>query len=175
MGLGGYLAGRSEIEHYDSEYAREEKEIREVPHKEEAEIVEIFEPYGLDREAITPLLASLKANPPQWVEFMMKYELGLEKPDASRTWISALTIGGSYFIGGLVPLIPYMAVQSSYTALYISIGCTLFVLLVFGFVKGLLLGVSHPVRSAFEMMVVGAAASAVAFGIAKAMPQPGIN
>ncbi|KAI8609021.1 VIT family-domain-containing protein, partial [Chytriomyces sp. MP71] len=95
MGLGGYLAGRSEIEHYDSEYAREEKEVRDVPHREEQEICEIFEPYGLDRDALEPLLNGLKANPTQWVEFMMRYELNLEKPDASRTWISALTIGGS--------------------------------------------------------------------------------
>ncbi|KAI8616541.1 Ccc1 family [Chytriomyces sp. MP71] len=172
MGLGGYLAGRSEIEHYDSEYAREEKEVRDVPHREEQEICEIFEPYGLDRDALEPLLSGLKANPTQWVEFMMRYELNLEKPDASRTWISALTIGGSYFVGGLVPLIPYMAVQNSYTALYISIGCTLLVLLIFGFVKGIMLGVAHPIRSGFEMMLVGAAASAVAYGIARSMPQP---
>ncbi|KAJ3030515.1 UNVERIFIED_CONTAM: hypothetical protein HDU68_008803 [Siphonaria sp. JEL0065] len=172
MGLGGYLAGRSEIEHYESEYAREQKEIIEVPEKEEAEIMEIFEPYGMSKESITPLLNVLKANPTQWVEFMMKYELNLEKPDGSRVWISALTIGGSYFIGGLVPLIPYMCVQDSYTALYISIGCTLLVLFIFGFVKGKVVGVASPLRSALEMMIVGGVASGAAFGIAKAMPQP---
>ncbi|KAI9333668.1 VIT family-domain-containing protein [Obelidium mucronatum] len=172
MGLGGYLAGRSEIEHYESEYAREQKEIVEVPEKEEAEILEIFEPYGMSKESITPLLDVLKANPTQWVEFMMKYELNLEKPDPSRVWVSALTIGGSYFMGGLVPLIPYMLIADSYMALYYSIGCTLLVLLVFGFVKGKLVGVNSPTRSAFEMMFVGAAASAAAFWIAKAMPQP---
>ncbi|KAI9349527.1 putative membrane protein [Obelidium mucronatum] len=172
MGLGGYLAGRSEIEHYDSEYAREEKEVREVPEREEEEILEIFEPYGLDRAALEPLLGNLKAHPTQWVEFMMKYELNLEKPDGSRVWISALTIGGSYFMGGLVPLIPYIVIQDSLTALYVSCGCTLLVLFIFGFVKGRVVGVSSPLRSALEMMFVGGAASAAAFGIAKAMPRP---
>ncbi|KAJ3071273.1 hypothetical protein HDU98_005583 [Podochytrium sp. JEL0797] len=172
MGLGGYLAGRSEIEHYDSEYAREEREVRDVPEKEEAEILEIFEPYGLDQEAIQPLLNKLKANPTEWVEFMMKYELNLEKPEWSRTWISALTIGGSYFCAGLVPLVPYMVVAEATTALYISVGCTLFVLLVFGYVKAILIGVNTPIRSAIEMMFVGACAGGAAYGIAKAMPQP---
>ncbi|KAJ3083204.1 DUF125-domain-containing protein [Rhizoclosmatium globosum] len=172
MGLGGYLAGKSEIEHYDSEYAREAKEIREVPEREEAEIVEIFEPYGLDRESIEPLLVKLKANPEQWIEFMMKFELNLEKPDSSRVWVSALTIGGSYFMGGLVPLIPYMVVPDSYTALTISILSTLVVLFIFGYFKAKLLGVTKPLKSAFEMMLVGACASGAAYGIAKAMPQP---
>ncbi|ORY52072.1 DUF125-domain-containing protein [Rhizoclosmatium globosum] len=172
MGLGGYLAGQSEIEHYNSEYAREEREVREVPHHEEAEIVELFEPYGMDRKSIEPLLSKLTANPKVWVEFMMKYELNLEKPDASRVWISALTIGGSYFMGGLVPLIPYMVVSNSTIAFYISIGVTLVVLFIFGFVKGRLLGVLSPIRSAFEMMLIGGLASSAAFGIAKAVPQP---
>ncbi|KAI9333667.1 VIT family-domain-containing protein [Obelidium mucronatum] len=172
MGLGGYLAGKSEIEHYESEYAREQKEVIELPEREEEEIIELFEPYELDRTALQPLLDVLKANPDKWVEFMMKYELNLEKPDPSRVWVSALTIGGSYFMGGLVPLIPYMIIEDSYTALYYSIVSTLLVLLVFGFVKGKLVGVNSPVRSALEMMIVGAAASGAAFWIAKAMPQP---
>ncbi|ORY52074.1 DUF125-domain-containing protein [Rhizoclosmatium globosum] len=172
MGLGGYLAGRSEIEHYDSEYIREETEVREVPERELEEIVEIFEPYGMDRQSLEPLLCKLKANPKQWIDFMMKFELNLEKPDGSRVWISALTIGGSYFMGGLVPLIPYMFVADSEIALNISIAVTLIVLFIFGFVKAKFLGVNTPFRSAFEMMVVGAVASGAAFGIAKAMPQP---
>ncbi|KAJ3076028.1 hypothetical protein HDU98_005977 [Podochytrium sp. JEL0797] len=172
MGLGGYLAGKSEIEHYDSEYAREEQEIIDVPEKEELEILEIFEPYGLGREALTPLLDILKANPTQWVEFMMKYELNLEKPDASRVWVSALTIGGSYFMGGLVPLVPYMLIENSETAMLYSIGVTLIVLFFFGYFKAIVMGVVHPIRSSFEMMLVGAIASGAAYGIAKAMPQP---
>ncbi|KAJ3346148.1 hypothetical protein HDU83_003353 [Entophlyctis luteolus] len=162
MGLGGYLAGRSELEHYDSEYKREQREIIEVPDREEDEI-----PYGMGRESVAPLIDALKSNPKMWVEFMMKYELNLEKPEASRTWISALTIGGSYFMGGLVPLIPYMLISDSYTALYISIGCTLVILFIFGYVKGQVIGVNSPLRSAVEMMFVGACASGAAFGIAK--------
>ncbi|KAJ3280430.1 hypothetical protein HDU76_009188, partial [Blyttiomyces sp. JEL0837] len=95
MGLGGYLAGRSEIEHYEAERKREFEEISEVPHREEAEIIDIFRPYGLDREGVEPLLRLLRADPEKWVEFMMKFELSLERPDNSRSWISAITIGFS--------------------------------------------------------------------------------
>ncbi|KAJ3202627.1 hypothetical protein HDU82_007227 [Entophlyctis luteolus] len=102
----------------------------------------------MGRESVAPLIDALKSNPKMWVEFMMKYELNLEKPEASRTWISALTIGGSYFMGGLVPLIPYMLISDSYTALYISIGCTLVILFIFGYVKGQVIGVNSPLRSA---------------------------
>ncbi|KAI8618007.1 VIT family-domain-containing protein [Chytriomyces sp. MP71] len=172
MGLGGYLAGRSEIEHYDAEEAREWDEVRNVPEREEEEIMEIFEPYGLTESDLQPLLTKLKANPHEWVEFMMKYELNLEKPDKSRLWISALTIGGSYFMGGLVPLFPYMVIPNANTAFYVSIGSTLAVLFVFGFVKAKLLGVNRAWMSALEMMIVGAVASGAAYGIAKAMPQP---
>ncbi|KAJ3393369.1 hypothetical protein HDU80_010721 [Chytriomyces hyalinus] len=167
MGLGGYLAGRSEIEHYDSEYAREQKEVQEMPLHELAEIEEIFEPYGLVRPAIDPLLEVLQNNPKQWVEFMMRYELNLEKPDPSRVWVSALTIGGSYFMGGLVPLIPYMLIADASNALPVSILGTLIVLFIFGYVKAKFVGVDKPVRSAVEMTIVGAAAGGAAFGIAK--------
>ncbi|ORY37652.1 hypothetical protein BCR33DRAFT_721381 [Rhizoclosmatium globosum] len=102
----------------------------------------------------------------------MKYELNLEKPNASRVWISAVTIGSSYFMGGLVPLIPYMIEPNSNTAFYISIGVTLVALFIFGYVKAKFLGVNTPFRSAFEMMIVGGIASGASFGIAKAMPQP---
>lgn len=98
MGLGGYLAGNLEIEHYDAERLREEFEVQTVPEKEEEEIVEIFEPFGLCKKDLIPLLTALKSNPEKWVDFMMKFELQLERPSKYRTWISALTIGSSYFV-----------------------------------------------------------------------------
>ncbi|KAJ3198864.1 hypothetical protein HDU82_000956 [Entophlyctis luteolus] len=170
MGLGGYLAGRSEIEHYDAEEEREWNEVNAVPWKEEEEVAEIFEPYGMSRRDVEPLVERLKADPPMWVQFMMMYELGLEKPETSRLWISALTIGGSYFMGGLVPLFPYMIINSAAIALDVSIGSTLLVLFVFGYVKAVQLGVPNKFKSAAEMMIVGAAAAGAAFGIAKALP-----
>ncbi|KAJ3133824.1 hypothetical protein HK100_004037 [Physocladia obscura] len=172
MGLGGYLAGRSEIEHYNAEEKREWHEIRTVPEQEEEEIYEIFEPYGMERNDIEPLVRRLKEKPEMWIEFMMKYELNLEKPDSSRLWISALTIGGSYFMGGIVPLFPYLVIPNANTAFYVSIGGTLAVLFIFGYVKAVIMGVEQKLKSAFEMMIVGAAASGAAFGIAKAMPTP---
>ncbi|KAJ3198906.1 hypothetical protein HDU83_003363 [Entophlyctis luteolus] len=172
MGLGGYLAGRAEIEHYDAEEAREWHEVKSVPNHEESEIVSIFQPYGVSRDDLLPILARLKANHALWVDFMMKYELNLEKPEKSRLWISALTIGGSYFMGGLVPLFPYIVIPSAETAFYVSIGCTLAVLFIFGYIKASLIGVKNRFKSAFEMMIVGAAAAGAAFGIAKALPQP---
>ncbi|KAI9205843.1 VIT family-domain-containing protein [Polychytrium aggregatum] len=172
MGLGGWLAGRSEIEHYDAERKREQFEVKELPDHEEAEIVEIFEPYGLSKEALQPLLDGLKADPEKWVDFMMKFELCLEKPDPSRTWISALTIGSSYFIGGLVPLIPYILIADSQTALLVSVAFTIFVLLVFGYAKARILGTAKPLVSALQTAFIGALASGAAFGVAKVIPQP---
>ncbi|KAJ3020248.1 UNVERIFIED_CONTAM: hypothetical protein HDU68_010274 [Siphonaria sp. JEL0065] len=167
MGLGGYLAGKSEIEHYHAEKSREWHEVQTVPEKEEEEIYEIFEPYGMERKEIEPLVRKLKADPHKWVEFMMRHELNMEKPDSSRLWISALTIGGSYFLGGLVPLLPYMIIPNSLTAFYCSIASTLIVLFIFGLAKAVVLGVEKKFQSAVEMMLIGAAASGAAFGIAK--------
>jgi VIT1/CCC1 family predicted Fe2+/Mn2+ transporter len=105
MGLGGYLAGKSEIEHYESERQREYDEILTVPEKEEQEIVDIFTPYGLSRESVEPLLDRLRVDHDKWVDFMMKFELSLERPDDRRSWISAVTIGSSYFVSVLFFLI----------------------------------------------------------------------
>ncbi|KAJ3348488.1 hypothetical protein HDU83_001310 [Entophlyctis luteolus] len=172
MGLGGYLAGKSEIESFDAEEAREWNEVHMVPEQEEDEIVELFEEYGMSRKDIEPLLQRFRSDPQLWVEFMMKYELGLEKPESSRLWISALTVGGSYFMGGLVPLFPYLVIPSAQTAFFVSIGATLVVLLIFGYVKALAVGVTNRWKSAIEMMIVGASAAGAAFGVAKALPQP---
>ncbi|KAI8843080.1 VIT family-domain-containing protein [Chytridium lagenaria] len=153
------------IEHYEAEWKRELMEIATVPEREEQEIVDIFRPYGMDRKDVEPLLTLLRADPIN----------GLEKPDASRSWISAFTIGFSYFMGGLVPLFPYMLVADAMLALWISVATTLFVLLVFGYIKAKLLGVPRPVMSAFSMMMVGATAAGVAFGVAKLINDGGIS
>lgn len=167
MGLGGYLAGSSEIEHYDTERKREQHEVIHLPEREEAEIIEIFEPYGMNKETLRPLLEVLKSDPEKWVDFMMKFELSLERPDPNRTWISAFTIGLSYFIGGLVPLVPYFIIEKAEHALYASMGFTLFVLLVFGYVKNKVMGLDRPVLGALKVTMIGALAAGAAFGLAK--------
>src|SRR5579872_3472516 len=136
MGLGGYLAAKGDAEHYASELAREEREVREVPHIEEAEIVEIFEQYGVTEEESKPVMEALKRNPAAWVDFMMKFELGLEKPEPGRALKSALTIGGAYIVGGLIPLFPYMLVKNAASGLGWSAGITLLALGAFGYAKG---------------------------------------
>jgi VIT1/CCC1 family predicted Fe2+/Mn2+ transporter len=166
MGLGGYLAARSEVEHYHSELKREEQEIVDVPHVEEREITDIFKAYGLTDTEVEPVVAGLRRNPQAWRDFMMKFELGLEEPDPKRAMQCAATIAISYVVGGLVPLAPYMILNDSKTALGWSIMVTLMALAVFGFVKGHFTGVSR-LRSGLQTVVVGGLAAAVAFYLAR--------
>ncbi|RKP08316.1 Ccc1 family [Thamnocephalis sphaerospora] len=165
MGLGGYLATVSEIEHYDAERERERAEVRNFPHEEEAEILDILAPYGLDQEALQPVIERLRADPERWVDFMMRFELNLERPDPARTWICALTIGFSYLIGGLVPLLPYFFIQHARTALGWSVGVTLTALFIFGYIKTRLLSARRVWRGAFQTMLVGALAAASAYAL----------
>jgi len=167
MGLGGWLSGRSESEHYYNERRRENWEVDNCLVRELDEIVEIFEPYGLGRASLQPLLSTLSSDKEKFVDFMMKFELNLEKPAKHRAWQSALTIGGSYFVGGLVPIFPYFFEPNAYDALYISIGLTVLALAVFGLVKGKFEGASSVLYSAFETTLIGSLAAAAAFGIAK--------
>jgi VIT1/CCC1 family predicted Fe2+/Mn2+ transporter len=186
MGLGGYLAARGDAEHYASELAREQDEIVTRPDDEAAEIFEIFEHYGVDRAAAAPVLASLQANPPAYVDFMMRFELGLEKPAASRAHRSALTIAASYIVGGLVPLLPYMFVHTAQAnrdfdfqqalhpglvpdtaaALHVSVVVTLIALALFGALKGRLVG-TGTLRAALQTTLIGGAAAAVAYALAR--------
>jgi VIT1/CCC1 family predicted Fe2+/Mn2+ transporter len=168
MGLGGYLAAKSEMEHYTSERQREEREVVEVPQHEEQEILDIMKEYGVNAEESMPLLNALKRNPTAWVDFMMKFELGLEPPDPKRSLYSALTIGGSYILGGIIPLLPYEFSGNVREGLYISVGVTLLALLIFGYFKGSFTSKS-PLKSAFETMIIGGFAAAAAFLIAKAI------
>src|SRR5215218_10352737 len=145
MGLGGYLAARSDAEHYIAEKQREWREVETVPDVELTEVAELFRAYGLPNEAIAPILAAFEANPEAWVDFMMRYELGLEEPDPRRARNSAMTIAGAYIAGGLIPLAPYMLLASSRSAQVASVAVTLTALLIFGYVKGRFTG-TRPVR-----------------------------
>ena len=166
MGLGGYLASRSDTEHYVNERLREEEEIVEKTAAEEAETAQVFRTYGLSEAEIAPIITALKQKPQEWVEFMMRFELGLEKPEPTRARNSALTIAISYIVGGMVPLLPYMLIAVAHRALLVSIGVTLVALLVFGYVKGRFTG-KTPMRSAIQTTVVGGLAAGAAFLIAK--------
>ncbi|MFO0907076.1 MAG: VIT1/CCC1 transporter family protein [Isosphaeraceae bacterium] len=166
MGLGGYLAARSDAEHYQSERKREEDEVKRVPNLERNEVAEIFRAYGLSDAHIGPVLDAFEANPKAWVDFMMQYELGLDEPDPKRALGSAGTIAGSYAIGGLIPLAPYMLVANQTTALTCSVVVTLLALTVFGYVKGTFTG-APPLRSAWQTALIGGLAAGAAFLIAR--------
>lgn len=171
MGLGGYLAARGDAQHYASERLREEREVVERPGDEAEEIREIFRTYGVSEEASASVLSALQANPPAYVDFMMRFELGLEAPVPGRAWRSAATIGGAYIAGGLLPLLPYMLLPHSLTeAFRLSVVCTLIALAVFGGLKGRLLG-AGVFRSALQTMLIGGFAAGVAFGLARLLSE----
>ncbi|XP_073029087.1 vacuolar iron transporter 1-like [Primulina eburnea] len=166
MGLGGYLAAKSEADHYIRELKREQEEIVAVPDTEAAEVAEILSEYGIQPHEYTPVVNALRKNPQAWLDFMMKFELGLEKPDPKRALHSALTIAIAYIVGGIVPLIPYMFIPTARRAVLASVVVTLIALLIFGYAKGHFTG-SKPIRSALQTAFIGAIASAAAFGMAK--------
>jgi VIT1/CCC1 family predicted Fe2+/Mn2+ transporter len=166
MGLGGYLAARSDAEHYDKERAIEQHEVEVIPDIETMEVEQLLLAYGLEKEHSTLVANALRQHPDAWVDFMMRFELGLEKPDPGRAVRSALTIGLSYIAGGLVPLAPYMLIHTAGSALGFSVVFTLAALLVFGYLKGRFTG-SRPVRSAVQTALIGGLAAAAAFGLAK--------
>lgn len=166
MGLGGYLAGRSEVEHYDSEYKREIYEIDKMLDHEKDEVMEILEAYGLTREESTPIVESLATRPKDFADFMMRFELGLEKPEPKRAMQSGATIGGAYILGGLIPLAPYILIDEVPPALRWSIGITVVALFVFGYVKGRFTG-AKPFKSAFQTCLIGSIAAATAYFVAR--------
>ena len=168
MGLGGYLAARSDAEHYASERKREHLEVQEKADAEKAEVREIFASYGLTPEQSAPIVDALSARPQAWVDFMMRFELGLEEPDPRRAFASALTIALSYIVGGFIPLSPYILLATAQTALITSVGITLLALLIFGYVKGRFTG-TRPLRSALQTTVIGGLAATAAFLIARAI------
>ena len=168
MGLGGFLAARSDAEHYESERIREHIEIRDLPDVEIAEVSSIFQSYGLTEEESATVTEKLSQRPEAWVDFMMRFELGLEKPDPKRALTSGLTIAGAYIGGGLIPLAPYMFLPVAKTALWFSALVTLSALTTFGYIKGRFTGVK-PLRSGLQTLLIGGLAATAAFLIAKAI------
>jgi VIT1/CCC1 family predicted Fe2+/Mn2+ transporter len=166
MGLGGYLAGQTERDHYASELKREYDEVDRVPHIEKQEVRDFFKQIGLSEDVQNKATEEIAKDKKQWVDFMMKYELGLEEPDPKRAGKSALNIGVSYIAGGIIPLAPYIFIQNSTQALRISVIATLVCLFVFRYFKSKMTGV-QPLWGAIKVMLIGAVAAAAAFGVAK--------
>jgi VIT1/CCC1 family predicted Fe2+/Mn2+ transporter len=166
MGLGGYLAARSDCDHYASEVHREEREIIERTEDERREVREILESYGISREHSQPIVDAFEKNPKKWVEWMMRFELGLEEPDPKRALQSAVTIALSYVAGGLIPLAPYMLMADAREALRYSVLATIVALAFFGYGKGYFTGAPR-FRSAIRTTIIGGLAAAVAYGIAR--------
>ncbi len=166
MGLGGYLAAKTDLEHYKAEEAREWRETETVPEEEAEEVASIFRGYGLSAEQVAPVVTAMRARPKQWVDFMMRFELGLEEPEASRARRSALTIALSYVIGGMIPLSPYFLAGDVQIGLRASVAVTLMALFAFGYVKGRFTGLK-PWRSGLRTLLIGGLAAGAAYGIAK--------
>jgi VIT1/CCC1 family predicted Fe2+/Mn2+ transporter len=166
MGLGGYLAAKSDADHYAAEKRREEQEVEEIPREEMREVADIFRHYGIADEHIRPVVQAMSERPKEWVDFMMRFELGLEKPEPGRARTSAMVIALAYVVGGLIPLAPYMLVHTAHTALRISVAVTLVALAVFGLVKGRYTG-ARPLKSALQTTLTGGLAAAAAFAIAR--------
>ena len=166
MGLGGFLAGKTEQDHYNSELKREYWEVDNLPDKEREEVREFFASLGLSKEVQNKAVGELTKDKDRWVDFMMKYELNLDKPDPKRARKSAFNIGVSYVVGGLVPLSPYFFVSSAQQGLIISVIITLICLYIFGFFKSKLTGVD-PLTGGLKIMLIGALAAGAAFAIAK--------
>lgn len=168
MGLGGYLAAMSDAEHYEAERKREETEVEEIPEVEIAEVALIFKSYGVTEEESRPIVDAFRKRPKAWVDFMMRFELGLEQPDPKRALLSAVTIAGAYIVGGFIPLGPYIALTKASSALVLSAAITLLALAIFGFVKGRFTG-APPWRSSIQTVLIGGIAAGVAFLLARAI------
>jgi len=166
MSLGGYLAGKTEADHYQSELKREYHEVENVPDKEKEEVKEFFAGLGLSEEVQEQAVEEMTKDKTTWVDFMMKYELGLDKPDPKRARKSAFNIGASYIVGGLIPLSPYFFVQQGISGLKISAAITLVCLFIFGYFKSKLTGV-NPWAGAIRVMIIGALAAGCAFAVAR--------
>ncbi len=166
MGLGGYLAMKSDAERYEAERLREEREVRDIPEEETHEIKTIFESYGLSEKESTPLVRVLQSRKHDWVDFMMKFELGLEKPDARQAIRSGITIGGAYIVGGLIPLSPYFFAATATEGLATSVYIGIVALVFFGYGKSRVTAI-RPLRSTAQTVVIGVLAAAAAFVLAK--------
>lgn len=166
MGLGGYLAGKTEIDHYEAELKREYEEVEEVPEKEKQEVIDILANLGLSEDIQQKAAEEMAENKQLWVDFMMKYELGLDKPDPRRARNSALNIGLSYVAGGIIPLSPYFFTDSPLRALQFSCIITAVCLFIFGYFKASITG-QNPWTGALRVLIIGGVAAAAAFFVAR--------
>jgi VIT1/CCC1 family predicted Fe2+/Mn2+ transporter len=166
MGLGGYMAVKTAHDHYASEERREYREVEQTPHIEEKEVADIFIEYGIPKEQVHELVKAISVHPKKWVDFMMKFELGLEPPDPRRLFQSPLVIGGAYALGGFVPLLPYIVIHQSVPALKASVIISLVALAIFGAFKGRMTG-QNMLKSSFQTTIIGAVAAAAAFSLAR--------
>jgi len=165
MGLGGYLAGKTELDHYQSELKREFAEVEDLPEKEMQEVKEVFAEYGIDEEGQSLLARQLSKNKTKWVDFMMKFELGLDEPNPNRARNSALTIGLAYFVGGLLPLMAYFFTPTPHKGLFVSAIITTLCLFIFGYFKSKITGQS-PFKGALKVTSIGLLAAAAAYFVA---------
>jgi VIT1/CCC1 family predicted Fe2+/Mn2+ transporter len=168
MGLGGFLAARGDAEHFANELQREKDEVVAKPEAEKQEVRDVLVTYGLTQAQANPVVEVIASNPEKWVDFMMRFELGLEEPDPRRALRSAATIAVSYIVGGFIPLFPYFILPKIGQALQLSIAVTLIALAVFGFVKSIFTGTNR-VRGAVQTVLVGGIAAAAAFALARAV------
>jgi VIT1/CCC1 family predicted Fe2+/Mn2+ transporter len=166
MGLGGYLAGKTDVEHYDSELEREYEEVKTLPEIEKQEVREVFAEYGISQGLQDQLAMELSQDSKKWVDFMMRFELGMEKPDSNRASKSAMNIGISYAVGGIVPLIGYFVSNTPGEGLVISAIVTILFLFIFGYVKTKLTS-TKPFYGALKTVFIGILAAGAAFIIAK--------
>lgn len=166
MGLGGYLAGKTEQEHYENELKREYEEVERVPERELEEVKKVFAEYGLSPESQHLIAMELSKDKKKWVDFMMKFELGLEEPHPNRARNSAATIGTSYIVGGLLPLLAYVFTDTPTNGLILSAIITTICLFIFGYFKSKVTGQS-PFYGALKVTLIGLVAAGAAFGIAK--------
>jgi len=166
MGLGGYLAGKTENDHYHSELKREYDEVEKLPEKEKEEVREFFAGLGLTEELQNQAVEEMTKDKDKWVDFMMKYELGLDKPDPQRARKSAFNIGASYIVGGLIPLSPYFFLKDGIEGLKISAAITLVCLFIFGYFKSRMTGI-NPIGGAIRVTIIGALAAGCAFAVAR--------
>lgn len=168
MGLGGYLAARTDAEHYASERRREVREVEQVARQERSEVADIFREYGLEGAALDQVVTALTSDKKRWVDFMMRYELNLEQPEPGRALKSAITIATAYAVGGLVPLASYFVLQDTREALAASVPLTAAALLAFGWAKARFTR-TPPLKGALQTLLVGGLAAAAAFAIANAI------
>lgn len=166
MGLGGYLAARTERDHYNSELKREEDEVINLPQVEAKEVGDILREFGVPEAQVPAVVDGIRSNPKKWVDFMMRFELGLERPDPRRMVATPLTIGGAYAVGGLVPLLPYMLIGHVGQALPVSAGLSLAALAAFGAFKAYYTG-QKMFAGAWQTALIGGLAAAAAYMIAR--------